>query len=118
MLQPIYDYQENGNQAIDVDAITLKGLRKCNYEWRHDELISFTTEKRRFFDKEDKKREGRLERFEDADVEALLKEESCQMQEFAESLGTTQQAILLRIKGTGRVPYELKPKERGKEIFL
>ncbi|UYV78857.1 hypothetical protein LAZ67_17000019 [Cordylochernes scorpioides] len=56
-------------------------------------------------------------KFEDAELEALLDEDSSQTQEeLAETLGVTQQAILNRLKVMGMVqkqgnwvPYELKP---------
>ncbi|UYV78856.1 RUVBL1 [Cordylochernes scorpioides] len=65
----------------------------------------------------DKERGGRPIKFEDAELEALLDEDSSQTQEeLAETLGVTQQAILNRLKVMGMVqkqgnwvPYELKP---------
>jgi len=66
------------------------------------------------FDVEDKERSGR---YEDAKLEALLDEDSCQTQkELALTLGVTQQTILYRLKSLGIqkqgnwVPYELKPR--------
>ena len=68
------------------------------------------------FDVEDR-HGGRKEKiFEDSEIEALLSNDSCQMQEeVAESLGVTQQAILKRPQAMGMiqkqgncVPYELK----------
>ncbi|UYV67982.1 SETMAR [Cordylochernes scorpioides] len=69
------------------------------------------------FDTRDKERGGRPIKFEDAELEALLDEDSSQTQEeLAETLGVTQQAISNRLKVMGRgqkqgnwVPYELKP---------
>ena len=57
--------------------------------------------------------------FEDAELKALLDQDSCQNQEeLARSLGVTQQAILKRLKVMGMiqkqgnwVPYELKPRD-------
>lgn len=68
------------------------------------------------FDVEDKERPGQVKKFEDAELEALLEEDSCQTQEeLAKSLGVTQQAISKRLKALGMiqkkgnwVPYELK----------
>ncbi|EFN79452.1 Histone-lysine N-methyltransferase SETMAR, partial [Harpegnathos saltator] len=62
---------------------------------------------------------GREKVFEDAELEALLNENSCQSQEeLARSLGVTQQAISKRLKDMGMiqkqgnwVPYELKPRD-------
>ena len=46
------------------------------------------------FDIEDKGRSGRPKVYEDAEVEALLNQDSCQTQEeLARTLGVTQQAI-------------------------
>ncbi|UYV69797.1 hypothetical protein LAZ67_7000755 [Cordylochernes scorpioides] len=64
-----------------------------------------------------KERGGRPIKFEDAELEALLDEDSSQTQEeLAETLGVTQQAISNRLKVMGMVqkqgnwvPYELKP---------
>ena len=63
--------------------------------------------------------------FEDAELEALLHEDSCQMQEeLAGSLGVTQQTILKRLKAMGMiqkqgnwVPYELKPRDVERRLF-
>ena len=51
------------------------------------------------FDVEDKEREGRPVKFEDAELEALLDQDSCQTEEqLVESLEVTQQAISHRLK--------------------
>jgi len=76
------------------------------------------------FDTSDKAREGRPVQFEDAELEALLNQDSCQTQEeLAETLGVTQQAISNRLKAMGMVqkqgnwvPYELKP--RDVDVFI
>ncbi|EFN88733.1 Histone-lysine N-methyltransferase SETMAR, partial [Harpegnathos saltator] len=70
------------------------------------------------FHVEDQHRGGREKVFEDAELEALLNEDSCQSQEeLARSLGVTQQAISKRLKDMEMiqkqgnwVPYELKPR--------
>jgi len=70
------------------------------------------------FDAEDKERSERSKVYEDAELEALLDEDSCQTQEeLALTLGVTQQAISHRLKSLGMiqkqgnwVPYELKPR--------
>ena len=50
------------------------------------------------FDIEDKEHSGRLKVYEDAELEALLDQDSCQTQgELAHELGVTQQAILYRL---------------------
>ncbi|UYV72202.1 SETMAR [Cordylochernes scorpioides] len=69
------------------------------------------------FDTREKERGGRPMKFEDAELEALLDEDSSQTkEELAETLGVTQQAISNRLKVMGMVqkqenwvPYELKP---------
>ena len=51
------------------------------------------------FEVEDRHCGGKYEIFEDSELEALLAEDSCQMQEeLAESLGVTQKAISKRLK--------------------
>lgn len=70
------------------------------------------------FDIEDKERSGRPRVYEDAELEALLDQDSCQTQEeLALTLGVTQQAISHRLKSLGMiqkqgnwVPYELTPR--------
>ena len=77
------------------------------------------------FDTEDKEREGRPQTFEDAELEELLDQDSCQTQEeLAETLEVTQQAISLRLKDIGMiqkegiwVPYELKPRDVERRFF-
>ena len=77
------------------------------------------------FDAEDKERPGRVKKFEDAELEALLNEDACQtQQELANSLGVTQQAISHRLKALGMiqkqgswVPYELKPRDVERRFF-
>ena len=52
------------------------------------------------FDVEDRHSGGREKVFEDAELEALLEQDSCQNQEeLARSLGVTEQAISKRLKG-------------------
>jgi len=66
------------------------------------------------FDVEDKERSGRPKVYEDAELEALLDEDSCQTQEaLALTLGVTQPAISHRLKSLEMiqkqgnwVPYE------------
>ena len=56
------------------------------------------------FDVEDKKRNGRPKVYEDAELEALLDEDSCQTQkELALTLGVTQQTISYRLKSLGSI---------------
>ena len=65
---------------------------------------------------EDEERPGQPKKFEDEELEPLLYEDCWQTQEeFAESLGVTQAAILKRLKAAGYiqkqgnwVPHELK----------
>ncbi|GFS95170.1 mariner Mos1 transposase [Trichonephila clavipes] len=68
---------------------------------------------------------GREKVFEDAELEALLDQDSCQtQQELSGSLGVTQQAISKRLKVMGMiqkqgnwVPYELKPRDVERRLF-
>ena len=62
--------------------------------------------------------------FEDAKLEALLEQDSCQNQELARSLGVTQQTISKRLKAMGMiqkqgnwVPYQLKPRDVERRLF-
>ncbi|GFX13581.1 mariner Mos1 transposase [Trichonephila clavipes] len=77
------------------------------------------------FDVEDQHGGGREKIFEDAELEALLDQDSCQtQQELAGSFGVTQQAISKRLKVMGMiqkqgnwVPYELKPRDVERRLF-
>ena len=68
---------------------------------------------------------GKDKIFEDSELEALLAEDSCQMQkELLESLEVTQQAISKRLKAMGMiqkqgnwVPYELKSRDLERRFF-
>jgi len=68
---------------------------------------------------------GRREVFKDAELEALLHENSCQTQEeLAGSLGVTQQAISKRLKAMGMiqeqetwVAYDLKTRDVVRRLF-
>ena len=70
------------------------------------------------FDIEDKERSGRPKVYGDAELEALLDQDSCQTQEeLARTLGVTQQAISQCLKSLGMikkqenwVPYVLSPR--------
>ncbi|UYV67343.1 THOP1 [Cordylochernes scorpioides] len=84
-------------------------IKSCEYLFRRFKSGDFDTR--------DKERGERPIKFEDAELEALLDEDSSQTQEkLAEALGVTQQAISNRLKVMGMVqkqgnwvPYELKP---------
>ena len=75
------------------------------------------------FDAEE--RSGKLKMYEDAELEALLDEDSCQTQkELALTLGVTQQTISYHLKSLGMiqkqgnwVPYELKPRNVERRFF-
>lgn len=77
------------------------------------------------FDISDKERIGRPVKFEDADLEALLDQDSCQTQkELAETLGVAQQTISTRLKSMGMmqkqgnwVPYELNLRNLERRFF-
>jgi len=72
-----------------------------------------------------KERSGRPKVYENAELEALLDEDSCQTQnELALTLGVTQQTISYRLKSLGMiqkqgnwVPYELKPRNIERRFF-
>ena len=74
---------------------------------------------------EDRHSGGREKVFEDAELEALLSEDSCHSQEeLAVSLRVTQQAISKRLKELGMiqkeghwVPHKLKPKDVERRLF-
>ncbi|UYV74220.1 Iav [Cordylochernes scorpioides] len=95
-----------GALAYGKHALSIKS---CEYWFRRFKSGDFDTR--------DKERGGRPIKFEDAELEALLDEDSSQTQEeLAETLGMTQQAISNRLKVMGMVqkqgnwvPYELKP---------
>ena len=77
------------------------------------------------FDVEDRHSGGREKVFEDAELEALLDQDSYQNQEeLARLLGVTQQAISKRFKVMRMiqkqgnwVPYELKPRDVERRLF-
>lgn len=78
------------------------------------------------FNVEDQHGGGREKVFEDAELEALLDQDSCQtQQELAGSLGVTQQAIskclkvieMIQKKGNW-VPYELKPRDVERRLCV
>ena len=68
---------------------------------------------------EDKERSGQPKKFADAELEAILEEGTCQMQEeHAEELAVVHSTVYKRLKAMGmiskqgdRVPYELKPRD-------
>ncbi|EGI67904.1 Mariner Mos1 transposase, partial [Acromyrmex echinatior] len=70
-------------------------------------------------------RSGQPKKFEDKELETLLKEDQSQTQEeFAESLGVTQQAVSAPLRAMGIiqtqgnwVPYELKPRDVERRFF-
>ena len=78
------------------------------------------------FDVEDKERSGMAKVYEDAELEALLDEDSCQTQkELALTLGVIQQTISYRLESLGMiqkqgnwVPYELKPRNVERRFFI
>ena len=71
------------------------------------------------FSVEDKPRCGQPKKFEDKELEALLKEDQNQTQEeLTKSLEVTQQAVSIRLRAMGMIqkqgnwmPYEMKPKD-------
>ncbi|UYV83678.1 SETMAR [Cordylochernes scorpioides] len=114
------------NQILDQPARSSRieaygkhalSIKSCEYWFRRFKSGDFDTR--------DKERGGRPIKFEDAELEALLDEDSSQTQEeLAETLGVTQQAISNRLKVMGMVqkqgnwvPYELKPGNIERHIF-
>ena len=77
------------------------------------------------FDVEDRHSGGREKVFEDAELEALLDQDLCQIEEeLARSLGVIQQVISKRLKVMGMIqkqgnwmPYELKPRDVERRLF-
>jgi len=77
------------------------------------------------FSVEDKPRSRQSKKFEDKELEALLKEDQSQTQEeLAKSLGVTQQAVSVQLRTMGIiqkqgnwVPYELKPRDVERRFF-
>ena len=66
------------------------------------------------FDIEDKERSGRPKVYEDAELEALLDQDSCQMQEeLARTLGVTQQSISHRLIRKKSPTKRDAPKKKG-----
>ncbi|EGI67648.1 Mariner Mos1 transposase [Acromyrmex echinatior] len=84
-----------------------------------------STLQERNFHVEDQHSDRREKVFEDAELKALLDQDSCQNQkELARSLGVTQPAISKRLKVMGMiqkqgnwVPYELKPRDVEWHLF-
>jgi len=71
---------------------------------------------------EDKECSGRPKVYEDAELEALLDEDSCQ-KELALTLGVIQQTYRLKSLGMIQkqgnwVPYELKPRNIERRFFM
>ena len=68
---------------------------------------------------EDEERPGQPKKFEDAELEAILEEDLCQIQEeLADALGVDHSIVSKRLKAMrmiskqgDRVPYELKPRD-------
>ena len=77
------------------------------------------------FDVDNRPREGRPKTFEDAELETLLDEDSCQThEELASALGVTRQAISKRFHGLAMiqkqgtwVPYDLKLRDVERRFF-
>ena len=89
------------------------------------ERMQFQRFKNSDFDVEDRRGGKREKVFKDAELEALLDQDSCQtQQELARSLGVMQQAISERLKDMGMiqkqgnwVPYELKLRDVERCLF-
>ncbi|UYV75492.1 SETMAR [Cordylochernes scorpioides] len=100
-------------EAYGKHALSIKS---CEYWFRRFKSGDFDTG--------DKERGGRPIKFEDAELEALLDEDSSQTQEeLAETLGVTQQAISNRLKVMGNIKRrictcELLLKRQNRKGFL
>ncbi|EGI67886.1 Mariner Mos1 transposase, partial [Acromyrmex echinatior] len=100
--------------TYDEAAISERTCREWFQRFKNDD-----------FDVEDRHSGGKEKVFEDAELEALLNQDSCQNQkELARSLGVTQQVISKRLKVMGMiqkqgnwVPYELKPRDVERRLF-
>jgi len=98
-------------EAYDDAALSERSCRERFQKFKNSEF--------------DVERSGRLKVYEDAELKALLDEDSCQTQkELAFTLGVTQQTISHRLKSLGMiqkqgnwVPYELKPRNVERRFF-
>ena len=94
-------------EAYGEAALSEKSCREWYQKFKNGE-----------FDTEDKERSGKLKVYEDAELETLLDQDSCQTEgELTFKFGVTQQAISHRLKLLGMiqkqgnwVPYELTPR--------
>ena len=76
------------------------------------------------FSVEDKPRSGQPKKFQNKELEALLEDQNQTQEEFAESLGVTEQAVSARLRAMGIIqkqgnwiPYELKPRDVERRFF-
>ena len=80
-------------EAYGDAALSERSCREWFQKFKNDE-----------FDVEDKERSGRPKVYEDAELETLLDEDSCQTQkELALTLRVTQQTISFRLKSLGMI---------------
>ena len=120
-LRELLIYFFNLKKAAETHRLLVKAygdaaLSERSCEW-------FQKFKNGKFDIEDKERNGRLKVYEDAELEALLDEDSCQTQKEL-TLEVIQQTISYRLKSLGMiqkqgnwVPYELKPRNVERRFF-
>jgi len=102
---------------VEVYGDTTPTHKSCREWFRRFKDGDFTVK--------DKPRSGQPKKFEDKELEALLKEDQSPTQEeLAESLGITQQAVSVRLRAMGMiqkqgncVPYELKPRDVERQFF-
>jgi len=100
--------------AYDDAALSERSCREWFQKFKNGE-----------FEVEDKECNGKLKVYEDAELEALLDEDSCQTQkELTLTLRVTQQIISYSLKLLGIiqkqgnwVPYELKPRNVERRFF-
>ncbi|GFW80959.1 mariner Mos1 transposase [Trichonephila clavipes] len=106
-----FNMKKSAAEAHDTYGEAAISERTCR-EW-------FQRFKNGDFEVEDQHCGGREKVFEDAELEALLDQDSCQtQQELSGSWGVTQQAISKRLKVMGMIQiqgnwvlYELKPRD-------
>jgi len=102
---------------VEVYGDTTPTHKSCREWFRRFKDGDFTVK--------DKPRSRQPKKFEDKELEALLKEDQSPTQEeLTESLGITQQAVSVRLRAMGMiqkqgncVPYELKPRDVERQFF-
>jgi len=84
-----FNLKKSAAHRLLIEAYSERSCREWFQKFKNDE-----------FDVEDKERNGKPKVYENAELEALLDEDSCQMQKEL-TLGVTQQTISYRLKSLG-----------------